>query len=464
MRRSAEYPGPRPKFTDPARMRYAEPPLACKLARAENGEKVMSILLGAIGDDLTGSADLALMLGKHGLPALQLIGVPESQIGLGNARAAVVALKSRTAPAAEAVAQSLAACDWLLRQGARQIFFKYCSTFDSTESGNIGPVTEALLEHLQVPATILCPAFPGNGRTVYQGHLFVDGRLLSESGMRHHPLTPMTDADLVRFLSKQIRSPDSVGCIPFPVVDQGPAAIAEEQARQQALGRRYLIVDALTDRHLKDIGTAGETLRLLTGGSGLAMGLPANFRRAGRLPDQPGLVPLPGMQGPAAVLAGSCSAATRSQVKRMAQHHPALRIDPLTLAAGLQPTDDVIHWFRSAVEQGPVLIYSSAGPEEVRAAQEHLGKERAGALVERFLAETARALVAEGVTKLIVAGGETAGAVVEALGVKTLHIGPEIAPGVPWTFSSDSPELCLALKSGNFGDQDFFEKALGMLP
>jgi len=425
---------------------------------------MMGILLGAIGDDFTGSTDLALMLSKSGMPAVQYIGVPSESTQVTNLPAAVVALKTRTTPVQEAISQSVAACKWLLDQGARQIFFKYCSTFDSTEKGNIGPVAKALLDFLGEAMTIVSPAFPANGRTVYQGHLFVGDWLLSESSMRHHPLTPMTDSNLLRFMGRQVRSSDTVGLIPFQIVKQGPAAIQRELANLGRKGLKFVVVDALTDQHLMDTGAACIDLRLVTGGSGVAMGLPDNFRSQGLLTELEGLARIPQLEGAAAVISGSCSSATRGQVRRMARNHPALKIDPVDLAEGRQSVEEAVAWARHAMDRGPVLIYSSDDPKKVAKAQAQLGREHAGSILERALADIARQLCAGGISKLIIAGGETSGAVVEALDIKSLRIGPEIEPGVPWTFSEEPEKLCLALKSGNFGGEDFFEKALEMLP
>ena len=424
----------------------------------------MPILLGAIGDDITGSTDLALMLGKHGMPTIQYIGVPPESTPDPETPAAVVALKSRTAPLEEAVAQSVAACRWLARHGARQIFFKYCSTFDSTEKGNIGPVAEALLDELGAAITVVCPAFPANARTIYQGHLFIGDMLLSESGMRDHPLTPMTDPNLVRFLGRQVRSADSVGLVPWPVVRLGSAAIRERLQQLGLQGRRFAVIDALDDRDLLDIGEACAELKLITGGSGVAMGLPANFRRAGLLPQTDGPAKIPFIQGATAVIAGSCSEATRKQVHRMAQTHPAFRIDPIDLLDGQPVADRAVAWAVKAMQNGPILIFSTDDPEAVARAQARFGPERTGKIVESALAEIARRLHQAGVKKWIIAGGETSGAVVEALGIQSLRIGPEIEPGVPWTFSLAPEVLCLAFKSGNFGTEGFFEKALEMLP
>ncbi len=424
----------------------------------------MSILLGAIGDDFTGSTDLALTLGKAGMRPVQYLGVPSSGDTPPEARAAVVALKSRTIPAEEAVAHSLAACDWLLSQGAKQIFFKYCSTFDSTEEGNIGPVAAALLRHLGGEQTIFCPAFPTNARTVFQGHLFVGAELLSESGMRHHPLTPMTDANLVRFLSKQLPEGEAAGLVPYRSVARGPAAIAEALDDLEEHQVKFAVVDAVSDQNLLDIGQACAGFKLITGGSGVAMGLPANFRRKGLLPVEDGLSQMPALEGGAVVLAGSCSVATRGQIDYMAQHSPSLKLDPLALAGGGQTAADAAAWARENLAQGPVLIYSSEDPDEVSRVQQELGRERAGQLVERCFADIAVLLKEAGLKKFVVAGGETSGAVLAALGVEALAIGPEIDPGVPWTSSTGPNQLCLALKSGNFGGPNFFLKALEMLP
>jgi uncharacterized protein YgbK (DUF1537 family) len=424
----------------------------------------MPILLGAIGDDMTGSTDLALMLGKNGMSVVQYIGQPQPGAAIEDAQAAVVGLKSRTIPVDRAIYDSLAACDWLIEQGARQIFFKYCSTFDSTAKGNIGPVAEALLKRLQGEITIFCPAFPENGRTVYNGHLFVGQDLLSESSMRHHPLTPMTDSNLVRFLGRQVHNPQDVGLISYSQVASGPETIKEALRDLINDGCRYAVVDALSDDHLRQIGAACADLKLITGGSGVAMGLAENFRRAGLLDNAGGLAELPDVEGNAVVLAGSCSEATRRQVGRMADRHPALAIDPLALAEGDTKIADILNWARSTMQQGPLLIYSTAEPRQVEAVQAKLGRDEAGHLVEKAFAELAAGLYEAGARKWIVAGGETSGAVLSALDVSAIRIGPEIAPGVPWTVSVGDEPVCLALKSGNFGDDDFFETALKVLP
>lgn len=421
----------------------------------------MSVLLGCVADDFTGATDLANTLVRRGMRAVQLFGVPGPEVAAPDVEAVVVALKSRTAPVGEAVRDSLAALDWLKRAGARQFFFKYCSTFDSTKEGNIGPVAEALMDALGTDFTIYCPAFPENGRTICHGHLFVGDVLLSESGMKDHPLTPMTDANLARWLGHQTKGP--VGLVPHSAVDQGPAAITAAFDRLRAAGKRHAVVDALSDRHLDAIGFACADLALVTGGSGVALGLPENFRRRGLLPQRKA-DELPRVDGLAAVLAGSCSQATLGQIEHMKARRPAFRIEPEALAKGEDVVGAALAFARPRLADGPVLIYASAAPEEVRRSQAALGRERAGALVEQAMAAAAKGLVEAGVRRLVVAGGETSGAVVQALKVDGIRIGPQIDPGVPWTVSLGEPALALALKSGNFGAPDFFLKAFDRLP
>lgn len=405
------------------------------------------MLLGCIGDDFTGSSDLANTLTKAGMRSVQYVGVPDSPAEAG-VEAGVVALKSRSIPVTEAVAQSLAALDWLRAQGCRQFLFKYCSTFDSTPEGNIGPVAEALADALGARQVIVCPAFPGAGRTVYQGHLFVNDRLLSESGMQHHPLTPMTDPDIRRWLAAQVRS--TVGHLGAQVVRQGPEAIRAALAAQE---HRLIVADAICDADLVALGHAAAELPLITGGSGIAMGLPDNFRARGELVGQAGV--WHGQAGPAVVLSGSCSVATRGQVTRHAASHPAREISAAEVMAGRVAPDDLADW---ALAQGGIpMIYSTADPARVKQDQARFGALAVAGTIEALFAELARALVARGVTRLISAGGETSGAVVEGLGLKQLEIGPEIAPGVPVMWAGDG--LVLALKSGNFGRPDFFVEA-----
>jgi len=420
------------------------------------------MLLGAIADDLTGATDLALMLARNGMKSVQYIGVPPENTDFGDAEAVVVALKSRTIPAAEAVALSLAAARALLAGGAEQIIFKYCSTFDSTDKGNIGPVAEALLDLLDAPIAIACSAFPAAGRSIYQGHLFVGQLLLSDSPMRNHPLTPMHDANLVRVLQRQSRG--KVGLVPQAVIDQGPETVRATLDAAQKSRHRLMIADAVRDADLRVLGAALADAKLITGGSGIAMGLPDNFRRQGKI----GATALPSrMAAPAGrsvILAGSCSVATQGQVAAaIAAGCPALRIVPLDIASSTQTAASIAEWVIASAGALPPLVYSTADPETVKAVQEQLGRERAGALVEQLLAEVSVILRDNGFSRFIVAGGETSGAVVEALGARALQIGPEIAPGVPWTRSIGTPDLALALKSGNFGAPDFFATAWDLL-
>ncbi len=414
-------------------------------------------LLGCIADDFTGATDLASMLVRNGMRTVQLIGVPQPGAPLPDADAIVIALKSRTTPAAQAVQQSLAALAWLQRAGCRQFFFKYCSTFDSTEAGNIGPVAEALVAALGCGFAIACPAFPANARTVYQGHLFVGAALLNESGMQDHPLTPMRDANLVRVLSRQCEG--TVGLIPFATVDAGPGVIRDALTRLREQGRRFAIVDAIADHHLLSIGAAVANHALITGGSGVAMGLPENFRKLGLLAPA-GAGELPVVAGPAAVLAGSCSRATLLQIATSRDQLPTLELDALSTPNASDLIQQALDWAGSKLGDRPVVIAASATPDRVAALQSKVGRDAAGALVEAAMAGIAKELVARGVRRMVVAGGETSGAVVSALGIERLRIGAEIDPGVPWTYAEGAgPPLLLALKSGNFGGPHFFRTA-----
>ena len=416
---------------------------------------VGAILLGCIADDFTGATDLANNLVRAGMRVLQANGVPEGPLE-APVDAVVVALKSRTIPAADAVAQSLDALRWLQAQGAQQIYFKYCSTFDSTPAGNIGPVTEALMDALGCDFTIATPAFPDNGRTVVKGHLFVGDVLLNESGMQNHPLTPMTDPNLVRVLQAQCRA-RKVGLIDHRTVAAGAPAIGERIADLRASGVGVAIVDALSNEDLLRLGPALHGLPLLTAGSGVAIGLPANW---GLAPSSAASA-LPAAQGLQAIVSGSCSQATQRQVAAFeASGGLAFAIDPLQAQAGADLVGQALAWAREQMPRGPVLVYSTARPDSVRAVQGRLGVGEAGALVERLLAEVARGLVEVGAGQLVVAGGETSGACVQALGVTQMRIGPQIDPGVPWCHGRG---LHLALKSGNFGGDDFFRKAFQVL-
>ena len=423
------------------------------------------IQLGCIADDFTGATDLANNLVRAGMRVVQTIGMPTAPLGEA-ADAVVVALKSRTIVPADAVAQSLAACRWLRAQGARQIYFKVCSTFDSTAHGNIGPVSEALMDELDAPFCVVTPAFPENGRTVFKGHLFVGDLLLSDSPMRLHPLTPMTDANLVRVLQAQLSVPRGrrVGLIERSTVAAGAAAIRERIEKLKAQGVTLAIADAVDNTDLWHLAEALKGALLMTAGSGLAIGLPAQF----------GIQPaaeaarLPAAGGTQAIVSGSCSAATQAQVAAFRQAGgEAFEVAPLRIASGADVAADALAWALPRLPRGPVLVYATAAPEAVREVQQRLGALQAGAMVEDTLGRVARGLVDHGVAQLVVAGGETSGACVQALGITQMRIGPQIDPGVPWCHA-ESPAagasgLHLALKSGNFGGTDFFTRAFATL-
>ncbi|MEU6764108.1 3-oxo-tetronate kinase [Streptomyces sp. NPDC046853] len=421
----------------------------------------MAVRLGCIADDFTGATDLANNLVRAGMRVIQLIDVPQGGAEQPlDADAVVIALKSRTTPASDAVAASLRALEWLRAAGAEQIYFKYCSTFDSTRAGNIGPVTEALMDALGTDFTVATPAFPDNGRTVFKGHLFVGDVLLSESGMRHHPLTPMTDSNLVSVLGAQTKRP--VGLIDHSVVAAGADEIARRVETLRAQGVGAAIVDAVSNDDLVRLGAAVKGLPLVTAGSGLAIGLPANWG----FEPSPAAAELPAPGGHQAVISGSVSNATNGQVREFLRGgRPAFRVDPLRVAAGEDVAGQALAFAAAHLAEGPVLVYSTEAPDAVKDVQGHLGVAEAGALVEQTLARVARGLVQLGVRQLVVAGGETSGAVVQALGVTGLRIGPQIDPGVPWCAAvlPGGDTLHITLKSGNFGGPGFFTTSFDRL-
>ena len=440
------------------------------------------IVLGCIADDFTGASDLANNLVRAGMRVVQTIGVPTLPLS-ADVDAVVVALKSRTIAPQEAIAQSLAALTWLQTQGAQQIYFKYCSTFDSTVQGNIGPVTDALMNALGTGFTIATPAFPDNKRTVFKGYLFAGDTLLNESGMQNHPLTPMLDANLVRVLQAQTQR--VVGLVDYSVVAKGVDAVHARIAQLKADGVGIAIVDAISNDDLMRLGPALKGMPLVTAGSGVAIGLPQNF---GIAPSQSASV-LPKASGLQAIVSGSCSLATNAQVLAFINSgRHALAIDPLRMASGYDVATEALAWAAPLLPSGPVLVYSTADSGAIKAVQKQLGVDEAGALVERTLAAIAKGLVELGVGQLIVAGGETSGACVQALGITQMQIGPQIAPGVPWTYCEpprsalrvlaapgggaaslgatrrpDTSALHIALKSGNFGNNDFFTDAFKLL-
>jgi len=428
----------------------------------------MSLLLGCIADDFTGATDLANNLVRSGMRVVQTIGVP-AQALQADVDAVVVALKSRTLPPEEAVAQSLQALAWLKAQGVQQVYFKYCSTFDSwyrgDVRGNIGPVSEALMAALGTDFTIATPAFPDNQRTVFKGYLFVGDGLLSESGMKDHPLTPMNDANLVRVLQAQCQH--RVGLIDHKTVAQGEQAIRARIQTLRAEGVRLAVVDAVSNEDLMRMGPALKELPLVTAGSGVAIGLPANWG----LKPSPTTSRLPPARGLQAIVSGSCSQATQGQVADFKQRGgPAWSLNPLRLTDDQALADcvqEALAWAATLVTQGPVLVYSTSEPSAVQAIQTQMGAGVAGHRVEQTLAQIARGLVQLGVRQLVVAGGETSGACVQALAIEQLQIGPQIDPGVPWCHAptplAPGQGVHVALKSGNFGTPDFFAKSLAQL-
>ncbi|MFM2051137.1 MAG: hypothetical protein RL682_1628 [Pseudomonadota bacterium] len=431
-----------------------------------------SLLLGCIADDFTGATDLSNNLVKGGMRVLQAFGVPNVALAVDAPYdAVVIALKSRTIPAAQAVAQSLQAQAWLTAQGAQQIYYKYCSTFDSSPAGNIGPVTEALMDALGCSFSVGTPAFPDNQRAVFKGHLFVGDVLLNESGMQHHPLTPMKDANLVRVL--QAQSSRKIGLLDHGAVAAGPDAIKKRMTELQSQSIGMVIADAISNADISSLGASLKGHKLVAGGSGLAIGLPQNFG----IKPSAGTSKLPTATGMRAILSGSCSVATNGQIRHfLAQGGSAFAVDPVRLAAGEDVGAEALAWAKMHLAAGssdPVLIYSTAEPGAVAAVQQSQGASAAGDMIEKTLAQVARSLVAMGVGQLVVAGGETSGACVQALGIHQLQIGPQIAPGVPWCYfdrndghgnqSGRTGGLHLALKSGNFGSEDFFTHAFKLL-
>ncbi len=420
------------------------------------------MLFGIIADDLTGATDVAVNLRAAGLSVVQINGVPRTDLDPGDVEAVVVALKSRTVAAAEACATSLASLEWLRRHGAKRIYFKYCSTFDSTAAGNIGPVTDALADALDAAIVPATPAYPRNQRTVYQGHLFVGDVLLSETGMRNHPLTPMTDANLVRVL--QAQTPRRVGLVALSDVERGATEIQQRLDELRAAGCRHAILDATAQAHLESLGSALLDFPLTTGGAGLASGIAAQLRPRSGV----GRVSLRPVEGPLVILAGSCSSATLEQLAALPEGWPARRLDVTALLDGDGEAARAIDWALARLAQAPLVISASVPPDELARIQQHYGRERSAEAIESAFREIAAALARHGVRRFVVAGGETSGAVVTALsgelGFQALAIGAEIAPGVPWTVSVDGEPVALALKSGNFGGRDFFVRAEGVQP
>jgi uncharacterized protein YgbK (DUF1537 family) len=408
-------------------------------------------MIGVIADDVTGATDVAAVLRDHGIRTLLAFGIPPAdRVGTGFG-AIVVALKTRNLPAPLAVAQSVAALDWLQRSGVERFYFKYCSTFDSTYEGNIGPVTEAFAARLNVPIVVTTPSSPQHGRTVYLGHLFVGDTLLAESHMRHHPLTPMEDSSVPRML--QAQSESEVGLIRHETIRGGSALIRNRISVLAAEGIRQVVADAVDDDDLASIATALEGSTFSAGAAGLISGIAATH--------PPGFVGLaawgPQPAGRTAILAGSCSRRTLEQIESFRSAHPT-RTHQLDSSGNINAkalSAIALDWFDSLDTPTPALIYSSLPPEQLEAIQARVGREAAGILFEGAAAMIAKGLIQRNVSRLVVAGGETSGAVVAALGIEVAEVGPDAAPGVPW-IRPDGTQLELALKSGNFGEADLF--------
>ncbi|MGM0931116.1 MAG: 3-oxo-tetronate kinase [Actinomycetota bacterium] len=421
-----------------------------------------SPLIGAIADDFTGATDVAVAFSKAGLRTVIYFGLPGSAVELPPSDAVVIALKSRTIEPSEATRQSLAAASWLTAHGAPRLFFKYCSTFDSTAAGNIGPVADALADFIDAPLTVVVPGSPVHQRRQFMGQLYVGQQLLHESPMKDHPLTPMTDSYIPRVLSSQTKR--QVGLVDHRTVSRGAAVIAAGLEESRHRGDRYAVVDAIQDTDLDAIGAAVAEDPLITGAAGIARGVAAALARR---PDRAGASGLqevaPPEAGRSVVLAGSCSARTLEQIAAMERHYPSHRLDALGNADPQALAEDALAWFDALPPSSEgALIYSSLPPAELRAVQAALGTERASAILEEAAARIAEGLVRRDVQRLVVAGGETSGAVVSALDVPGGMIGPEADPGVPWIYPSSYPRCALLLKSGNFGDPDLFLRAVRM--
>jgi uncharacterized protein YgbK (DUF1537 family) len=420
----------------------------------------MTTFLGCIADDFTGATDLASMLARSGVNVSLRIGVPLSTPE-NTAEIEVIALKTRSISASEAIEESLTALKWLKEAGAKKYFFKYCSTFDSTAEGNIGPVSEALMNELKVDQTIYCPAFPENGRSIYMGNLFVGQKLLSESSMKDHPLTPMNDSNLMRLLSAQVSR--RVGLADRIVVNSGVNSLKEKLISLKENDVPHVIVDAVADTDLDTIASACQDMDFITGGSALAMPLAEFYKASGKISANDNSFMNKKLNTGSIILSGSCSEMTIIQVKNFIQRGAAaFQLDPIDLAEN--GVKKVLDWLSSQDFTKNIIIYATSDPDTVKKVQAELGVDMAGKIVEQGLSECAIAARELGIKNFIIAGGETSGAITKALNIRQLDIGIEIAPGVPWTFSGKrNNQIALSLKSGNFGSEEFFTEALSKL-
>jgi uncharacterized protein YgbK (DUF1537 family) len=423
----------------------------------------MTLALGCIADDYTGASDLANTLTRCGLRTVQTIGIPADDLALPEVDAVVVSLKSRSIAAETAVAWSRAADRWIRSRGAEHVLFKICSTFDSTDKGNIGPVMDALRADSLDPMVLVTPAFPETGRTVYQGNLFVGSVPLNESPLKDHPLNPMHDSNLVRVLARQ--SATRIGLLDLAIITRGPEAVQAHLRDLAAKGFGAAIADAVFGLDLETIGAVALTHRVSVGASGLGLGLARALLASGRVAATCGTDDGEPVGGGAACLAGSCSQATLQQIAAAEQVMPVLRLDPEKIISGPEETQQALAWARARIDQGPVLIAASSTPDQVAAVQARHGRDAAGHAIEQAMADLAAGLVQSGVRRLVVAGGETSGAVVDRLGIPGFLVGAEIAVGVPVlrAVGAAAGAMSLALKSGNFGAMDFFADALKLM-
>ena len=424
----------------------------------------MTLALGCIADDYTGASDLANTLTRCGLRTVQTIGVPSNDLALPDVDAVVVSLKSRSIEASLAVSRSRAAEKWLRGRGAAHVLFKICSTFDSTDDGNIGPVMDALRADAGDAIVLVTPAFPETGRTVYQGNLFVGSVPLNESPLRDHPLNPMHDSNLVRVLARQSKT--RIGLVALADIARGPDAVRARLADLSKQGFGAAIADAVFDGDLETIGAVALDHRLSVGASGVGLGLARALVASGRVkPNASDAISEAPVGGPAACLAGSCSHATLQQIARAEDAMPVLHLEADKAVAGDDEARRALAWAKDRLKQGPILIASSSTPEQVAALQARHGRDAAGHAIEQAMADIAEGLVQAGVRRLVVAGGETSGAVVDRLAIPGFLVGAEIAAGVPVlraVGASHGPML-LALKSGNFGGPEFFSDALKLM-
>jgi 3-dehydrotetronate 4-kinase len=424
----------------------------------------VTLALGCIADDYTGASDLANTLTRCGLRTVQTIGVPSNDLALPDVDAVVVSLKSRSIEAGLAVSRSRAAEKWLRSHGAAHVLFKICSTFDSTDDGNIGPVMDALRADAGDAIVLVTPAFPETGRTVYQGNLFVGPVPLNESPLRDHPLNPMHDSNLVRVLARQSKT--SIGLVALADIARGPDAVRARLADLAKKGFGAAIADAVFDGDLETIGAVALDHRLSVGASGVGLGLARALVASGHVKPNPSdAISESPVGGPAACLAGSCSQATLHQIARAEHAMPVLHLEADAAVAGKDEARRALAWAKDRLKQGPILIASSSTPEQVAVLQARHGRDAAGHAIEQAMADIAEGLVRSGVRRLVVAGGETSGAVVDRLGIPGFLVGAEIAAGVPVlraVGASHGPML-LALKSGNFGGPEFFSDALKLM-